>query len=41
MSQKLLVNGFKRVEDISEFNENFIKIYNGKSNEGYFFDITL
>ena len=28
MSQKLPPNHFKRLEDISEFNENFIKSYN-------------
>ena len=33
MSQKLPVNGFKWAEDFSEFNEDFIKSYNGKSNE--------
>ena len=36
MSQKLPVNDFKWVEDISEFNEDLIKSYNGKSGEGYF-----
>ena len=28
MSQKLPVNGFKWVDDLSEFNEDFIKSYN-------------
>ena len=32
MSQKLSINGFKWVEDLSEFNYYFIKSYNGKSN---------
>ena len=36
MSQKLPVNDFKWVEDISEFNEDFIKSYNDESDEGYF-----
>ena len=36
MSQKLPVTGFKWVEDISEFDESFIKIYNQDSDEGYF-----
>ena len=31
MSQKLAVNYFKWVKDISEFNEDFIKSYNGDS----------
>ena len=36
MSQKLPVNGFKWVEDLSEFDESFIKNYNEESDEGYF-----
>ena len=28
MSQKLLVNGFKWVNDVTEINEEFIKNYN-------------
>ena len=31
MSKKLAVNYFKWVKDISEFNEDFIKSYNGDS----------
>ena len=31
MSQKLAVNYFKWVKDISEFNADFIKSYNGDS----------
>ena len=38
MSQKLPVNDFKWVEDISEFNEDFRKSYNDNSDEGYFPD---
>ena len=34
MSQKLLLNGFKWVEDLSEFDEGFIKSYNEKSIDG-------
>ena len=37
MSQKLPVNAFKWVEDLSQFNENFIKSYNENSDIGYFF----
>ena len=33
MSQKLPVNDFKWVEDISEFNEDLIKTYNDESDE--------
>ena len=36
MSQKLLVNGFECVEDVSEFDESFIKSYNEEKDEGYF-----
>ena len=36
MSQTLPVNNFKWVEDISEFDESFIKNYNEKSSEGHF-----
>ena len=38
MSQKLLVNDSKQVEDISEFNEDFMKSYNKESDEGYFLE---
>ena len=34
MSQKLPVNNIKLVEDLSEFNEDFIKSYNNDSGEG-------
>ena len=39
MSQKLSVNEFQWVEDISEFNEDFIKSYNDQSEEGYFLEV--
>ena len=35
MSQKLPVNNIKWVEDISEFDESFIKSYNEESDEAY------
>ena len=41
MSQKLLVNGFNWVEDLSEFNQDFIKSYNEKINEGYFLEADI
>ena len=43
MSQKLPVNDFKRVEDTSEFNEDFIKSYNAESvyDEGYFLKVDI
>ena len=41
MSQKLRINGFKRVEKskLSRFNERFIKIYNANSDIGYFLEV--
>ena len=36
MSHKLPVNDFKQVEDISGFNEDFIKRYNAERDEWYF-----
>ena len=39
MSQKLAVNSFKCVEDVSEFAEGFITIYNEKNKKRYFFKV--
>ena len=36
MSQKLPVNGFKWVEDLSKFDEGFLKSYNEKNKEDIF-----
>ena len=41
MSQILPVNRFKWVEDRSEFNEDFIRSYNEKNNEGYFLEVDV
>ena len=41
MSEKLPLNKFKWVEDISEFNENFIKKYNEESDEGYLLGVDI
>ena len=41
MSQKLPVNNFKWVEDISEFDESFIKSYNEESAEGYLLEADI
>ena len=41
MSQKLLVNKFKWIEDVSQFNEDFIKKYNEESDEGYFLKVDV
>ena len=39
MLQKLLVNNFKWIEDVSQFNEDLKKSYNDESNKGYFLEI--
>ena len=39
MSQKLPVNGFKCVEDTSQFTRGYIKNHNEESNEGYLFEV--
>ena len=41
MSQKLPVNDFKWVEDISEFNEDFVKSFNDESDEGHFLEVDV
>ena len=39
MSQKLPVNGFNWVEDLSEFDEGLIKIFNKKVNKDIFLKV--
>ena len=41
MSQKLPVNNFKWVEDISRINEEFIKNYNENNKKGYIFEVDV
>ena len=41
MSQKLPVNGFKWGEDLSQFNEDFIKNYDENSYIGYFLEVDV
>ena len=41
MSQKLPVNGFEWENDLSRFNERFIKSYNENSNKGYFLEVDV
>ena len=41
MSQKLPVNNFEWIKDTSQFNEDFIKDYNGESDEGYFIEVDV
>ena len=41
MSRKFTADGFNWVEDISEFDESFIKSYNEESGEGYFLEVDV
>ena len=41
MPPKLPVNGFKWVEDLSEFDEGLIKSYNEKSEKAYFLEVDI
>ena len=41
MLQKLPVKMFERIEDTSQFNEDFVKNYNEESYEGYFLEVDV
>ena len=41
MSQKQPINGFKWENDLSRFNEDFIKNYDENSDEGYFLELNI
>ena len=41
MSQKLPVNGFEWVEDLSQFKKDFIKNYDENSNKGHFLEVDV
>ena len=41
MSQKLPVDGFKWVNTLSEFNEDFLKNYGENSDKGQFFEVDV
>ena len=41
ISQKLPITGFKWAEDLSEFNESFIKNYDGNSDREYFLEVDV
>ena len=41
MSKKLPLNGFKWGNDLSIFNESFIKSYNENSDVGYFLEVDM
>ena len=40
-SQKLPVNGFKQVEDLSEIDKSFLKNYNEKVKEEHFLEVAI
>ena len=39
MFQKIPINGFKWIKNLSKFNEHFTKKYDENSNKGYIFTI--
>ena len=39
--QKLPINNFQWIENTSQFNQGFIKGYNGESNERYFLEVEI
>ena len=41
MSQKLPVNGFKWIKNLSNFNKNFIKSYDENSDKGYILEVDV
>ena len=41
MLQKLPVNKFEWIKDTSQFNEDFINVYNEVGDEGYFHEIDI
>ena len=41
MSQKLPVNSFKWVKNLSQFNKSFIRNYNENSDIGYFLELDI
>ena len=41
MLQKLPVDGFKCIENTSQFNKDFTENYNEDSDEGYFLEVDV
>ena len=41
MSQKLPLNGFKWVNDVSEINEEFVKNYGENNDKGYILEVDV
>ena len=41
MSRQLPINNFEWLKDSSQFNKDFIKVYNEESDEGYFLEVDI
>ena len=41
ISQKLSINNFEWIEDMSQFNKDFIRNYNEESDEGYYLEFDV
>ena len=41
MSRQLPINNFEWLKDSSQFNKDFIKVYNEESDEGYFLQVDI
>ena len=41
MSRQLPINNFQWLKDSSQFNKDFIKVYNEESDEGYFLEVDI
>ena len=41
MSRQLAINNFEWLKDSSQFNKDFIKVYNEESDEGYFLEVDI
>ena len=41
MSKQLPVNGFEEIDDLSNYNEDFIKNYDENSSKGYVFEVDI
>ena len=41
MSQKLPAKNFEQIEGTSQFNDDFVKNYNEKSDQGYFLEVDI
>ena len=41
MSQKLLVDGFKQIKKLSEYDERFVKYYDENNDKGYILKVDV